>query len=373
MLKGRAAVSLTQDVQPFCRRFVLRRHDCHQGPLQHFPWSGSPGLARGPAVALARFRWGLVPFWAEAPSSRGSPINARAESLEQTPAFRTLLARRRCLVLADGYYVWVRDGILKQPIRVVRADRRIFAFAGVWYRWIGADSKELLTFAIITAEAPDCLQALQPLAPVVLSDGRCGRWIDPRIVRPEDVRRMLQPCNSRCWEFYPVDAAVNDRKHDSPACIAAVPRKRPSYGPQPGQIVQVHHCAHSYPLPAGLAPGTRVKLVSFQPGTWTVESAGRRSELPMTNVDAGDEIRVAGEWWHERHPIARDEFARPAKWTTGVRKFKRSKLDPNWLGCRMLPDMGGRFTWQRPERRTTRVVPVAQSRSHCLPRAKTGF
>ena len=88
---------------------------------------------------LAFLRWGLVPSWAQDPAIGNRLINARAETAAQKPAFRAAMRRRRCLVVADGFYEWQRTGARKQPYFIHMRDDRPFAFAGLWESWEGAD------------------------------------------------------------------------------------------------------------------------------------------------------------------------------------------------------------------------------------------
>ena len=114
--------------------------------------------------------------------------------------------------------------------------------------------------------------------------------------------------------FYPVDRLVNDPANDFPACITPYPPRRPATQPQPGQLVRVQHCPHAYRLTEELKPGTLVRLVAWQTGQWTVEANGTLWNVPMTYVDPGQEIFVAGEWRHESHPLAAQQQKHLSKW-----------------------------------------------------------
>ena len=85
-------------------------------------------------------RWGLVPSWAQDPSIGNQMINARAETLDQKPAFKHLLSSQRCLIPANGFYEWRREGKGKIPVRVVMKDRQPFTFAGLWDRFLNSDT-----------------------------------------------------------------------------------------------------------------------------------------------------------------------------------------------------------------------------------------
>jgi putative SOS response-associated peptidase YedK len=269
---------------------------------------------------LTSLRWGLIPFWAKDESIGNKLINARSETLAEKPAFRTAFTRRRCLVLADGFYEWARDGTGRQPVRIVMADREPFAFAGLWDRWKRADGTELRTFSIITTDANQLLSPVHNRMPVILDERDWDQWLDPKVMRPEDLRPLLRPYASEPMAFYPIDRLVNSPAHDCPACLDPLPLRRPSTQPQPGQIVRVHHCEHAYRLPDGLETGAQVKLISFEPGAWTVDANGRRWSVSMTCIDPGAECFVAGQWWHASHPMVQAEIGRLKSFTKSSSK-----------------------------------------------------
>jgi len=184
----------------------------------------------------------------------------------------------------------------------------------LWDRWRKPDGLDLLTFTIITTEANVLLRVVQSRMPVILDECHSDRWLDPKLTATRVLRAFLRPSPSEALAFYPVDRIVNSPHYDFLACIAPYPLRRPAAQPQPGQFVRIEHCPHGYELPEGLEPGTLVRLVAWQTGQWKVEFQGQHWDVPMTNVDAGDECFVAGEWRHESHPLVRSAIARLAKW-----------------------------------------------------------
>lgn len=167
-------------------------------------------------------RWGLVPFWSEGPESGPRMINARAETLAERPAFRDALARRRCLVIADGFYEWQpRVHGPKQPWWITRSDAEPFAFAGLWASWRPEpDAPALRTCTIITTEANDALRDVHDRMPVILPRAAERAWLtDPD---PGAALALLRPLPSGEVARVPVSAAVNDVRHDAPDCIAPV-------------------------------------------------------------------------------------------------------------------------------------------------------
>jgi putative SOS response-associated peptidase YedK len=150
-------------------------------------------------------RWGLVPFWAKDDGIGNKLINARCETLDQKPAFRKAFERRRCLVLADGFYEWGKDGATKQPVRIVLRDHQPFAFAGLWEKWRKPDGAELNTPAIITCEATELLTVVHNRMPVILDERDYAQWLDPKLTSARMLRALLRPHSSDAMEFYPVD------------------------------------------------------------------------------------------------------------------------------------------------------------------------
>jgi putative SOS response-associated peptidase YedK len=168
-------------------------------------------------------RWGLVPPWARDPSIGYRMINARAETVAEKPAFRTSFARRRCLILADGFYEWERAGRAKQPFHITRADGAPFAFAGLWTGWRDPaieddDEAWLRTCTIVTTTANDKLAGIHPRMPVILEPGDEQTWLDPE-TPAERLQQLLVPLPEDETAFRAVSRAVNDARYDGPHCL----------------------------------------------------------------------------------------------------------------------------------------------------------
>ena len=130
------------------------------------------------ARELALLRWGLVPFWAKDPAIGSRMINARAETVAEKPAFRAAFRRRRCLVLADGFYEWHKEGQAKIPYFISLANEQPFAFAGLWERWQGKESDdEIESTTLITANANEFMSSLHHRMPVILEADTAERWL----------------------------------------------------------------------------------------------------------------------------------------------------------------------------------------------------
>jgi putative SOS response-associated peptidase YedK len=178
-------------------------------------------------------RWGLVPHWADDPKIGARMINARAETLSEKPAFRDPFARRRCLVLADGFFEWERRaGGGKRAWWVTRSDGAPFAFAGLWSVWRpgGGDGVEpLRTCAIVTTTANARVAAIHDRMPVILPPAAEDAWLDPATPSRE-LLELLTPFSEAATAARRVGDAVNDARHDEPDCLAP-PQPEPAPAP----------------------------------------------------------------------------------------------------------------------------------------------
>jgi putative SOS response-associated peptidase YedK len=155
-------------------------------------------------------RWGLIPSWAK--DKKTSLINARADTVFTKPAFRTSAKRRRCLILADGYYEWKTLGPkLKQPYYFRAADSKPIAFAGIWDSW-SAGGASLESCSIITKDANDLSAAIHDRMPVILRGEEADAWIDPDVDEPETLAGLLRPFPADEMVGYEVGSAVGSRR-----------------------------------------------------------------------------------------------------------------------------------------------------------------
>ena len=203
------------DVAPFEPRYNI-------APTQPVAVVRRAGVEASTPRELVWLRWGLVPSWARDPTIGNPLINARAETAAEKPAFRAAMRRRRCLVVADGFYEWQRTGSRKQPYFIRMRDDRPFAFAGLWESWEGADHSALETCAILTTDPNDLMRPIHDRMPVILSANDYGRWLDPAIEKPDQVAALLRPYASDGMIAYPVSPHVNSPAHDDPQCIEPV-------------------------------------------------------------------------------------------------------------------------------------------------------
>ncbi len=167
---------------------------------------------------LGLFHWGLIPSWADDPAIGNRMINARAETVAEKPAFRRAFQARRCLVLADGFYEWRREGSRKQPYFIRMRDDRPFAFAGLWERWErGGEPIESCTH--LTTEPNEEVAPIHDRMPLILPESAYDLWLDPEVKDVRSLQPLLVPYPSDEMEAYPVSTLVNDPVHDVEACI----------------------------------------------------------------------------------------------------------------------------------------------------------
>ena len=167
-------------------------------------------------------RWGLIPFWAKDPKIGSRMINARAETVAEKPAFRNALKKRRCLVLADGYYEWQKTPAGKTPFRIVLRSGEPFAMAGLWETWKDPQGKVVPSCTIITTSANDYLASIHNRMPVILPRESEELWLDPGIEDPTSVTHMLTATPDDYLHAYEVSTMVNNARNDFPEAIARI-------------------------------------------------------------------------------------------------------------------------------------------------------
>lgn len=169
---------------------------------------------------VALLRWGLVPSWAADPSIGQRMINARAETLAEKPSFRTALRRRRCVVLASGWYEWQKTATGKQPFFLHRHDGEPLGFAGLWEQWVDRGSGEAIqSCTIVTTAAPPALAAIHDRMPVVLARESLAPWLDPAVTDGAVLAPLLAAAEAGEIEARAVSRAVNDARNEGPQLV----------------------------------------------------------------------------------------------------------------------------------------------------------
>ena len=172
---------------------------------------------------LQNLSWGLIPSWSKDGKNQGRLINARSEGILGKPSFRVPVRRKRCVVIADGFYEWKRVGKEKIPYRILPKDDTLLFMAGIWEEWgSGEDAKR--TFSVITTTPNEEIQPLHNRAPVVFTDeAECLFWLENN--KLEEIAEMLKPTRNSYFKIYRVSQMVNSVRNNSPHLHEEVPEE----------------------------------------------------------------------------------------------------------------------------------------------------
>ncbi|UII57563.1 SOS response-associated peptidase [Cytobacillus spongiae] len=183
-------------------------------PSQNILAVGSNGQRRKGSF----LQWGLVPFWADNPKIGYKMINARSESIDEKPSFKHAFKKRRCLILADGFYEWKKENGHKQPYRFVMKDQKPFAFAGLYEVWKKSDHP-LVTCTIITTTPNEVTEEIHDRMPVILPADTYDLWLDPKNEDVTMLKSLLTPYPAEQMIKYPVSTLINSPKNDQIDCL----------------------------------------------------------------------------------------------------------------------------------------------------------
>jgi putative SOS response-associated peptidase YedK len=182
---------------------------------------------------FALVRWGLIPPWVRDPRAFSLLVNARAESVNDKPAFRNAMRRRRCLVPADGFYAWKEDGGRKRPYCVRPRHGGPIAFAGLWETWMGPNGEEMETAIIVTTAAKGELARLHERVPVIVPPAAFDLWLNcSEADATTAAGAVFVPPPEGLLEAYEISPAVNRTENDGPNLIA------PLAPPQPATVAE---------------------------------------------------------------------------------------------------------------------------------------
>jgi len=191
-----------------CGRFVLvtdlktiqKNFNVHEVFCQYQPsWNIAPSqlipaiIHHGNKNLLVCFRWGLIPSWFKDPSMTEKMFNARAETVDKKPSFRDAFKKRRCLIIADGFYEWKKEGNRKMPLYYYLKSGRPFGFAGLYVTWLSPDKKEISTCTIITTAANELIAPVHDRMPVILSPEQEKTWLESDAADAANLKSILKP------------------------------------------------------------------------------------------------------------------------------------------------------------------------------------
>lgn len=214
---------------------MVRPRPRSDGSPDHPEPSEGSNRAGHPPRLIASFRWGLVPWWAKDPAIGNKQFNARAETLAKRPAFRSALAERRCLVLADGFYEWKKETVAGKQRRIpyffTRSDGEPLAFAGLWETWrdpsVPRDQRtRIRTCTIITTDSGPDIVSVHDRMPVVVEPDEFDEWLDPEPLDDGTLATVLSPSPAGTLRAVEVSPKVNSVRNEGPELLEAVNTSR---------------------------------------------------------------------------------------------------------------------------------------------------
>ncbi|HEY9728669.1 MAG TPA: SOS response-associated peptidase [Chroococcales cyanobacterium] len=191
-------------------------------PTQSVPTVLQPSVSQSRQFKM--LHWGLIPKWAKDSKIGAKLINARAETVAEKPSFRSAFRKRRCLVLADGFYEWQQqeNKKQKQPYYFRLNDGQPFAFAGLWEQWEDVSGEAIDSCTLLTTDANELMRPVHNRMPVILNPKDYERWLDPEVKEPEQLQPLLRPYSTQEMLAYPVSTAVNKPSNDNAECIKSI-------------------------------------------------------------------------------------------------------------------------------------------------------
>jgi len=176
-------------------------------------------VAKEDGNILEMYRWGLIPGWAKEASIGYKMINARSETITEKESFKRLVGNRHCLVLANGFFEWRKEGKQKIPLHFKLKSGASFTFPGLWDSWKQPDGSILRTFTVLTTASNDLVKPIHDRMPVILSEEAAQTWLACIPETVPDCLELLKPYPADLMEVYEVSPIVNNGKIDSPECI----------------------------------------------------------------------------------------------------------------------------------------------------------
>lgn len=168
---------------------------------------------------LGTLHWGLIPSWSKDKKIASKLINARAETIAEKPSFKHAFQRRRCIIPASGFYEWKQVNGKKQPYFIYPKNKNgLFAFAGLWEKWVDRDGNALYSCTIVTTQANETLGHIHHRMPVILPKDAYSTWLD-RDADIDAVKAVLLPFSEEKIGYTKVSTFVNSATNDDARCI----------------------------------------------------------------------------------------------------------------------------------------------------------
>lgn len=216
--------TLHHPIAKIAQRFSVPEFSLPFGPRYNIaPSQNVTAIIQTDQREFADFKWGLLPFWAKDPKIGNKLINARAETLSEKPSFKYALAKRRCLIPADGWYEWKKQTGGNQPYYLRRKDGELFAFAGLWEEWKTPEGEMLATCTIITVEPNELMAQIHHRMPAIIKPHHEAEWLDPAAHYAPALTQLLQTYPDDDLAAIPVSRAVNSPALDNATLLEPDP------------------------------------------------------------------------------------------------------------------------------------------------------
>lgn len=200
---------LISDLSVITEAFDIQEVACDYKPSNNvLPSHRITAVVHDGINRLVQFRWGLIPSWAKDASIAQKLINARAETLAEKPSFRNAFKKRRCLIIADGFYEWQKEGKKKIPFFFRLKSEKPFGFAGLYEKWVSPEGQTIDTCTIITTEPNDLIQPIHNRMPVIVPEDKELLWIDPAVQNQAQLSSVLHPYPSAEMEAVAITSPV---------------------------------------------------------------------------------------------------------------------------------------------------------------------
>ena len=164
-------------------------------------------------------RWQLVPNWEPAFNTKLSTINAKSETVFDSPLFGELVSRQRCIIPISGFYEWKKDGSRSRPFKIHLQSSAIMSLAGIWDTWRPGTSSERRSFSILTTAANRFMREIHDRMPVILDNASLDDWLNPETHERKELQELMRPCPNEWLSAVEVSQLVNSPKNNSPEIL----------------------------------------------------------------------------------------------------------------------------------------------------------
>ena len=200
------------------KRFGLKNVPADIKPLFNIaPQQNVPVVLNETPDSMSFARWGLIPSWAKEIKTPYSMINARAETITEKSSYRSLIKKRRCLIIASSFFEWKKTNGQKQPYRILLKNEGLFAFAGLWDRWEGG-GQSITSCSIITTAPNSLMREIHDRMPMILPAEQEKLWLSGNI-NIDDILALLKPCDEKLLKAHKVSTLVNSPLNNTPAVL----------------------------------------------------------------------------------------------------------------------------------------------------------